>query len=383
MGLVGARDISVMESPPEDRLAVKTYVAIYDDEVVRRAIQSEIDRGGQIYFVHNRVQTIESVASRLRNLVPEGRFVVAHGQMPSVQLENVMVDFASGLYDVLVSSAIIENGMDLPNVNTLIVNECWMFGLAQLYQLRGRVGRSASQAYAYFMYSSRHRLTEEAQKRLQAILEASNLGAGFRLALRDLEIRGAGDLLGADQHGFANAVGFDLYSRMIGDAVEDAKGIPRDTKPTPPANVDLPLNAYLPDEYMGGYETKIREYQRLAQVVTLDETTDAIASLRDRFGEFPEAVANLAYVITVKAKASELGLKSILAYGGELLVRLPKDFDLDRDAIRELVGSRIKVGSGRLTWHGFEDDIEWRETLMKLLDTLLEQREPSQVPATV
>ncbi len=383
MGLVGVRDISVIESPPEDRLAVKTYVAIYDDDVVRRAIQSEIDRGGQIYFVHNRVQTIESVAGRLRELVPEARFVVAHGQMPSVQLENVMVDFASGVYDVLVSSAIIENGMDLPNVNTLMVNECWMFGLAQLYQLRGRVGRAASQAYAYFMYSSRHRLTEEAQKRLQAILEASHLGAGFRLALRDLEIRGAGDLLGADQHGFANAVGFDLYSRMIGDAVQEAKGVRPETKRTPPANVDLPLNAYLPDEYMGGYEAKIREYQRLVQVVTLEETADAIASLRDRFGEFPEAVANLAYVITVKAKASELGLKSVSAYGGELLMRLPKDFDLDREAMREVVGSRINVGAVELTWHGFEADIEWQETLMNLLDTLLEQRDRSQVAATV
>ena len=320
------------------------------------------------------MQTIESVAGRLRELVPEARFVVAHGQMPSVQLENVMVDFASGLYDVLVSSAIIENGMDLPNVNTLIVNECWMFGLSQLYQLRGRVGRAASQAYAYFLYSSEHRLTEEAQKRLQAILEASNLGAGFRLALRDLEIRGAGDLLGADQHGFANAVGFDLYSRMIGDAVDEARGLKPHSKPAPSAIVDLPLDAHLPDEYMGGYEAKIREYQRLAQVVTLEATADAVASLRDRFGEFPETVANLAYVITIKAKASELGLKSVTAYGGELLIRLPKEFDLDRDSISRAAGSRIKVGAIGLSWQGFEREPEWRETLMNLLDTLMKQR---------
>ncbi len=383
MGLVGVRDMSVMQSPPEDRLAVKTYVAIFNEDIVRRAIQSEIARGGQVYFVHNRVQTIESVASRLRALVPEARFVVAHGQMPSIQLENVMVDFASGLYDVLVSSAIIENGMDMPNVNTLIVNECWMFGLSQLYQLRGRVGRAASQAYAYFLYSSEHRLTEEAQKRLQAILEASNLGAGFRLALRDLEIRGAGDLLGADQHGFANAVGFDLYSRMIGDAVDEARGLKPHSKTAPSAIVDLPLDAHLPDEYMGGYDAKIREYQRLAQVVTLEETTDAIASLRDRFGEFPETVANLAYVIIVKAKASELGLKSVTAYGGELLIRLPKDFDLDRDSMRRAGGSRIKVGALGLSWQGFEREPEWRETLMGLLDALLEQRSQAPVAATV
>ena len=383
MGLVGVRDISVMQSPPEDRLAVKTYVAIFNNDVVRRAIQSEIARGGQVYFVHNRVQTIELVASRLRELVPEARFVVAHGQMPSIQLENVMVDFASGLHDVLVSSAIIENGMDLPNVNTLIVNECWMFGLSQLYQLRGRVGRAASQAYAYFLYSSEHRLTEEAQKRLQAILEASNLGAGFRLALRDLEIRGAGDLLGADQHGFANAVGFDLYSRMIGDAVDEARGLKPSSKTAPTAIVDLPLDAHLPDEYMGGYEAKIREYQRLAQVVTLEETAEAIASLRDRFGEFPETVANLAYVITVKAKASELGLKSVTAYGGELLIRLPKEFDLDRDSVRQAAGLRIRVGTLGLSWQGFESEPEWRETLMNLLDALREQRSQAPVAATV
>ncbi|MCY3800072.1 MAG: transcription-repair coupling factor [Chloroflexi bacterium] len=383
MGLIGVRDISVMQSPPEDRLAVKTYVAIFNDDMVRRAIRSEIARGGQIYFVHNRVQTIELVASRLRELVPEARFVIAHGQMPSAQLENVMVDFASGLHDVLVSSAIIENGMDLPNVNTLIVNECWMFGLSQLYQLRGRVGRAASQAYAYFLYTSEHRLTEEAQKRLQAILEASNLGAGFRLALRDLEIRGAGDLLGADQHGFANAVGFDLYSRMIGDAVDQARGLEPSSKSRPTATVDLPVDAHLPDEYMGGYEAKIREYQRLAQVVTLEETAEAIESLRDRFGEFPEPVANLAYVITVKAKASELGLKSVTAYGGELLIRLPKDFDLDRSSIRQAAGSRIRVGTIGLSWQGFERDPDWRETLMDLLDALLARRGRAPVAATV
>ena len=383
MGLIGVRDISIMESPPEGRLAVKTYVAGYDDEIVRRAILSEIERRGQVYFVHNRVRTIESVAARLRELVPEARFVVAHGQMPSIQLENVMVEFASGVYDVLVSSAIIENGMDMPNVNTMIINECWMFGLAQLYQLRGRVGRSASQAYAYFLYGSEHRLTEEAQERLRAILEASDLGAGFRLALRDLEIRGAGDLLGADQHGFANAVGFDLYSRMIGDAVKSARGEepPEVTRTT--ANVDLPLDAYLPDNYMGGYETKIREYQRLSRLVTLEEAQDAMASIRDRFGEFPEPVVNLGYVILVKAKASELGLKSVTSYGGDLLLRLPKEFAIDRDAVDTEIGTDLRFSRVGMTWHEFERDDDWQDKLMRLLDVLAEhiQLEPVGAPS--
>ncbi len=370
MALVGVRGISVMESPPPDRQAVKTYVTGYDDQIVRRAILAEQDREGQVYFVHNRVQTIDATAARLRRLIPDATFAVAHGRMPSAELERAMVEFAAGKADVLVCTAIIENGMDLPNVNTLITDECWMFGLAQLYQLRGRVGRSANQAYAYFLYSPERRLTEEAQKRLQAIMEASELGAGFRLAMRDLEIRGAGDLLGADQHGFANAVGFDLYCRMLADAVRERKGEEPEEEPAKLAQIGLPLDAYLPDDYIGGYETKIREYKRLARVVSVNEAEAAIASLRDRFGEFPDAVANLAYVVRLRAKATTLGIDSITSYGGELLIRLPKELPVRRRAIRDTVGKGMRVGRNGLLWSDFQNDSDWQGKISALLDAI-------------
>jgi transcription-repair coupling factor (superfamily II helicase) len=361
-----------MESPPADRQAVKTYVTGFDDQIVRRAILAEIDRGGQVYFVHNRVKTIDALAARMRELVPEARFTVAHGQMASSRLERVMVDFAAGEAEVLVCTAIIENGMDLPNVNTLIADECWMFGLSQLYQLRGRVGRSINQAYAYFLYSPERRLTEEAQKRMQAILEASELGAGFRLAMRDLEIRGAGDLLGADQHGFANAVGFDLYCRMLADAVKEQKGEAPESDPVKVAQVGLPLDAYLPDDYMTGYETKIREYQRLARAVTVNEAESAIAGLRDRFGEFPEPVTNLAYVVRLRAKATTLGIEAITSYGGELLIRLPADFTLRRRTILETVGPAMRAGRTGLSWSNFQNDRDWLAKVSALLDAMAE-----------
>jgi len=372
MALVGVRGISIMESPPLDRQAVKTYVTGYDDEIVRRAVLAEKDRDGQVYFVHNRVQSIDATAERLRRLIPDATFAVAHGQMSSTNLERVMVDFAAGRADVLVCTAIIENGMDLPNVNTLIADECWMFGLAQLYQLRGRVGRSANQAYAYFLYSPERRLTEDAQKRLQAIMEASELGAGFRLAMRDLEIRGAGDLLGADQHGFANAVGFDLYCRMLADAVRERKGEEPEKEPVRLAQIGLPLDAFLPDDYMDGYETKIREYQRLARAISLNEAEAAIASLRDRFGEFPDPVANLAYVVRLRAKATTLGIDSITSYGGELLIRLPKELEVRRRAIRDIVGRGMRVGRNGLTWPDFQNDSDWQGKVTSLLDAIAE-----------
>ena len=340
MALVGVRGISVMESPPADRQAVKTYVTGFDDQIVRRAILAEIDRGGQVYFVHNRIKTIDALAARMRELVPEARFTVAHGQMPSSRLERVMVDFAAGEAEVLVCTAIIENGMDLPNVNTLIADECWMFGLSQLYQLRGRVGRSINRAYAYFLYSPERRLTEEAQKRLQAILEASELGAGFRLAMRDLEIRGAGDLLGADQHGFANAVGFDLYCRMLADAVKERKG-----------------------------EAPEGDLVNVAQV---NEAESAIAGLRDRFGEFPEPVSNLAYVVRLRAKATTLGIESITSYGGELLIRLPADFTLRRRTILETVGPAMRTGRTGLSWSNFQNYRDWQARIGSLLDAMAE-----------
>jgi len=273
MALSGVRDMSVIETPPEDRLPIQTRVAEASAGLVRDAILRELDRGGQAFYVHNRIETIEAQAEQLRRLLPQARIAVAHGQMPEGQLEQVMLAFAAGAWDVLVCTTIIESGLDIPNVNTIVIDRADALGLAQLYQLRGRVGRSARRAYAYLLYRRRDRLSEVARKRLQAIFNASELGAGFQIALADLEIRGAGNILGAEQHGHIAAVGFDLYTRLLGEAVEEQKAILEDREPViarPAAVVDLPIDAYLPDEYVAGEPQKLEFYRRLARVRTDD-----------------------------------------------------------------------------------------------------------------
>ena len=371
MALSGLREISVIESPPERRLPVKTYVSIYHDEIVCNAIQNEIDRGGQVYFLHNRIQTINTWAERLKTLLPSVNILVGHGQMSSNELEEVMYRFARGDAQVLLSTAIIENGLDIPNVNTIIINDAWRFGLSQLYQLRGRVGRAEAQAYAYFLYQKDQKLTEDAEKRLQTILEASELGAGFRIAMRDLEIRGAGNLLGADQHGHVTTVGFDLYTRMLRAAVQELQGTQVEQEESPPVVVDLPLDAYLPDEYMGTYGAKVREYQRLASLKTIPSVEEAIADIRDRFGELPEAVANMATILRVKVRAIELGIPSITTYNHELIIKIPSGRRVNSAVIAKAIGRRMRQGHHGLVWRGFQDAPEWPEQLLALLDSIL------------
>src|SRR5579884_2252653 len=244
MGLVNVRDMSVIETPPQERLPIRTSIREWDDALIREAILREVDRGGQVFFVHNRVQGIQTIAQRLQRLVPEATFAVAHGQMAEDQLEQVMLAFSSGEYDVLLSTTIIENGLDIPNANTIIINNAAYFGLSQLYQLRGRVGRGSHQAYAYLLYNKETRLTPIAERRLRAIYEATELGAGFRIAMKDLEIRGAGNLLGPEQSGFMNAVGFDLYSRLLAEAVQELQGKKAEVA-APAVTVDLPVDAYI------------------------------------------------------------------------------------------------------------------------------------------
>jgi transcription-repair coupling factor (superfamily II helicase) len=272
---------------------------------------------------------------------------------------------------VLLSTAIIENGLDIPNVNTIIINDAWRFGLSQLYQLRGRVGRAEAQAYAYFLYQKDQKLTEDAEKRLQTILEASELGAGFRIAMRDLEIRGAGNLLGADQHGHVTTVGFDLYTRMLRAAVQELQGTQVEQEESPPVVVDLPLDAYLPDEYMGTYGAKVREYQRLASLKTIPSVEEAIADIRDRFGELPEAVANMATILRVKVRAIELGIPSITTYNHELIIKIPSGRRVNSAVIAKAIGRRMRQGHHGLVWRGFQDAPEWPEQLLALLDSIL------------
>ncbi len=290
LALVGVRDMSVIETPPEDRLPIQTRVAEASAGLVRDAILRELDRGGQVFYVHNRVETIEAQAEQLRRLLPQARIVVAHGQMGEGQLERVMLAFARGDFDVLVCTTIIESGLDIPNANTIVIDRADALGLAQLYQLRGRVGRSSRRAYAYLLYRRRERLSDIARKRLAAIFNASELGAGFQIALSDLEIRGAGNILGGEQHGHMAAVGFDLYTRMLAEAVEDEKAVlehrePRHTRQS--AVIDIPVDAYLPDDYVPEEPQKLELYRRLGRVATQRELDAIRDEMLDRYGPLP------------------------------------------------------------------------------------------------
>ncbi|HCP75557.1 MAG TPA: transcription-repair coupling factor, partial [Ktedonobacter sp.] len=317
MSLVNLRDMSVIETPPQERLPIRTTIREYDESLIREVILREIDRGGQVFFVHNRVQGIQVIAQKLQRLVPEARFVVGHGQMAEDQLERVMMDFSSGEYDVLISTTIIENGLDIPNANTIIVNNAAYFGLAQLYQLRGRVGRATQQAYSYFLYNKDAKLTPIQEKRLRAIFEATELGAGFRIAMKDLEIRGAGNLLGAEQSGFMNSVGFDLYCKLLAEAVQELQGKQAEAV-TASASVDLPLDSYLPDEYIGDRTLKVNFYQRLANLNRAEQVDAMIAEMNDRFGEPPPPVQNLLSMVRLKVEAAALGFEAISLKDNEL-----------------------------------------------------------------
>ena len=325
LALAGVRDLSLIETPPEDRLPIQTRVAEASAGLVRDAILRELDRGGQVFFVHNRVETIEAQAEQLRGLLPGVRVAVGHGQMPEGQLEKVMLGFASGATEVLVCTTIIESGLDIPNANTIIIDRADALGLAQLYQLRGRVGRSSRRAYAYLLYRRREKLSDVARKRLQAIFNASELGAGFQIALSDLEIRGAGNILGAEQHGHVAAVGFDLYTRLLAEAVEEQKaefeGRPVEIE-RPGAVVDLPVDAHLPDTYVPETAQKLELYRRLGRVRTAGELAAFRQELADRFGPLPTPVLRLLEVVELRMAAENAGIASISREEGELVVRL-------------------------------------------------------------
>jgi transcription-repair coupling factor (superfamily II helicase) len=327
--LVGIRDMSVIETPPEDRLPIQTRVAEASAGLVKDAITRELDRGGQAFYVHNRVETIEAQAEQLRRLLPQARFIVGHGQMPEGALEKVMLAFARGEADVLVCTTIIESGLDIPNANTIIIDRADALGLAQLYQLRGRVGRSARRAYAYLLYRRRERLTDVARKRLQAIFNASELGAGFQIALADLEIRGAGNILGGEQHGHMAAVGFDLYTRMLAEAVEEEKAAVEHREPVHQRQstvIDLPVDAYLPDDYVPEEPHKLELYRRLGRVVTERELEAIRAELKDRYGPLPEPVQRLLDVARLRYTAEAAGLVSLTREEGQLVLRFGPDW---------------------------------------------------------
>ncbi|UCD38887.1 MAG: DEAD/DEAH box helicase, partial [Fidelibacterota bacterium] len=333
MSLVGVRDMSTMETPPEERLPVKTYVAAYNDHLVREAVIRELERNGQVFFVHNRVQSIAMIAADLRELVPEAEVAVAHGQMPEDELEKVMTAFGRGSVDILVCTTIIESGLDMPNANTLIVNRADKFGLTQLYQLRGRVGRGANLAYAYFLYDGGKHLTPVAHQRLRTIYEATELGAGFNIAMKDLEIRGAGTLLGPRQSGHITAIGFNLYTRLLAEAVEEQKAL-RSGAPKPPPRlpmpaVDIPLDAFIPETYVADVDTRMELYRALGSVEAADNLEDISREYVDRFGKPPPEVENLFYAVRIKALAAKAGIESITTEEGQIILRRFKGLPFD------------------------------------------------------
>lgn len=311
MALSGIRDLSLINNPPEGRRPILTYCLEYNEDLVRRVILREMDRGGQVYFVFNRVERIERMAEHLRKLLPQARIEIAHGQMAERDLEQVMWDFYHRKFDVLVCTTIIENGLDIPNVNTILIYDADRLGLAQLYQLRGRVGRSNRQAYCYLLYHPRKVLTEGAQKRLQAIRDFAQLGSGLKVAIRDLELRGAGNLLGKEQSGHAEAVGFELYCQMIEAALRELRGLEEEEVLLPP--VEAAVSAYIPSEYIPDEGTRFAFYKRLAQVKSWDQLKDLRAEMEDRFGFPPEPVYNILALLRIRLTAREVGVKSISA----------------------------------------------------------------------
>jgi transcription-repair coupling factor (superfamily II helicase) len=372
MALAGVRDMSVMETPPEERLPIKTYVAQYDGLLVREALLREVERGGQVFFVHNRVRNIEMIAERLRRLVPEVKIAVGHGQMPEERLENVMLEFAKGAADVLVCTTIIESGLDMPNVNTLIVNDADRMGLSQLYQLRGRVGRGATRAYAYFFYSPEKSLTETSEKRLRTILSATELGAGFRIAMKDLEIRGAGNILGTEQHGHIAAVGFDLYVRMLGEAVELLKAgmdDPATVAPSTPQlpSVDLPISAHLPESYVADLGARLAIYQRMATLREPLDLDDLADELKDRFGEWPEAVENLLFMVKVKLLALKARVLNISQHTGEIVLSGDEKTWTGLLDVQRPYGDGVRIGHTRVRLDVKRLGKNWRKVLEKML----------------
>ncbi|OGO24015.1 MAG: transcription-repair coupling factor [Chloroflexi bacterium RBG_16_51_16] len=380
MALTGVRDISNLNTPPEERLSIVTHVGPYSPRLVRQAVLRELERGGQIFFVHNRVQTIEAMRAHLLKLIPEARIDVGHGQMPEAQLADVMHRFTAGEIDLLLSTSIVESGLDIPNANTLIVDRADTFGLAQLYQLRGRVGRGASRAYAYFFRHRKIMPTVDGQQRLDVIAENTQLGAGYSIAMRDLEIRGAGELLGTRQHGYIQAVGFHLYTRLLADAVRrirlEASGKPQPEIPqssqaaafnlplSMPVNVDLPLAIGIPSAYIPDQDLRLRLYRRIADLRDESEIDALESEFHDRFGKIPEMVVNFFYQMRVKIRAERARLAGVNWENGQIVLRYPHTGN-GRDGKRlPDLGPSVRGGK-QSYWCSFGE--EWQN---KLLDTL-------------
>jgi transcription-repair coupling factor (superfamily II helicase) len=386
MAVGGIRDMSVIQTPPEERQPIKTYVTADDDQLIREAITRELGRGGQVYYVHNRVRTIQKAADRVRDLVPEARVTVGHGQMAEDQLAQVMVEFESAKFDVLVCTTIIESGLDIPNVNTIIVERSDRFGLAQLYQLRGRVGRSGRRAYAYFLYDPRRSLTERADKRLDVISGLHELGQGFKIALRDLEIRGAGNLLGTEQHGAIAAVGFEMYLQMLQSAVSKLRSgaeetVVSDVLSTIEMNLDLPLDHFIPSTYIRDEKLRLGAYRQLAATEDEKELDAVLRSLEDRYGPGPAQLDNLAYSLRVKLRGQRMGLRGVVAEGHDIVIRVDPQRFMDVDELTRRMAGRVAIAPNRIKMRRQGEG--WRRDLLDLLDEMAQLYEAGRGVAAV
>ena len=378
MALTGIRDMSVMNTPPEARLPVKTFVSEYNEETIREAILREIERGGQVFFLHNRVRTIQQTAAELAELIPEARFMIGHGQMPENELEEVMEAFADGEADVLVCTTIIESGLDMPNVNTLILDRSDRFGLSQLYQLRGRVGRGEHRAYAYLLLPRGQRVTEAAEKRVQAILEASELGSGFRIAMRDLEIRGAGNLLGAAQSGQIHAVGLELYGQLLDEAVselmagESADGEQEAASVSAELpRIELPVAASIPESYIPHTPTRLALYQRMARARDRGDLPGFREEMRDRFGPPPPAVENLLTLVELRILALGAGVESVIQSSGGITLGLTQDVGSAKLPLQRALGSAASVGNRQIRLSSRAMGDQWLRRLTQTLERMV------------
>jgi transcription-repair coupling factor (superfamily II helicase) len=371
MSLTGVRDISMIQTPPEERLPVNTHVGRFDEHLIRQAVLREMERGGQVFVVHNRVKTIDGLRDRLEQIVPEARIIVGHGQMRERDLEKVMSAFAHGEYDILLSTSIIESGIDIPNANTLIVDHADLFGVAQLYQLRGRVGRSAQQAYAYLFHG--RGLTPEARERLETLAENTSLGSGFQISMRDLEIRGAGDILSTRQTGHVAAIGLNLYTQLLQQSIQQLKGTPVAQTSMPVSTVgiviDLPVAAYLPSDWIPDMSLRLQIYRRIAALDSLKNLEALRDELIDRFGQMPQAVEGLLFQIQVKLLAQQAHATHIMERDGQIQVKLPYLGEINREGLTWRLGKPFAVSRTAVS-HPMKSGEDWHHQLIKLLQVL-------------
>jgi len=372
--MIGIRDMSVIDEPPEERYPIQTYVVEYNEQLARDAITKELNRNGQVYFVYNRVQGIERFASRLKQLVPEARIIVGHGQMSERELEKVMVDFLDGEYDVLVCTTIIETGLDIPNVNTIIIHDSDKMGLSQLYQLRGRVGRSNRVAFAYFTYEKNKVLSEVAEKRLKAIKEFTEFGSGFKIAMRDLEIRGAGNLLGAEQHGSMESIGYDLYVKFLEENIRKLKG--EEVIEEVESTIELNVDGFISSNYIRDEELKVEVYKKIASIQSKEDYSEILEEIIDRFGDIPREVFNLLKISYIKSLCIKGKIVLVSQSDDYIKIELYKAIYITPELINELslsFGKRMTFNLSKNPYFKYKLKGHTQEDILSELEIVVEK----------